>query len=153
MEGTPAAKAGVDAHDEDVVHHGKDFNQGLDRRGGVDDDGRQHVVLGDVLEGAMEMAADFLLDGDQVGAGSGEGGDEGVRVLDHQVAVERKLGDGAERFDHRGAKGDVGDEVAVHHVDVEDGGAATSGCGNVVGEVGKVRGEDGGCEFDHGAGH
>src|ERR1017187_9785647 len=95
------------------------------------------------------MAADLLLDGDQIGASLGEGGDEGVGVLDHQVAVERELGDRPQRLDHGRAEGDVGDEVAVHDVDVDDGAAATLGRGNLVGEVGEVRGEDGEAEVDH----
>ena len=144
-----AAEAGVDAHDEDMVHHGKDFDEGVDGRGGVDDDGGLHAVLGDVLEGAMEVAADLLMDGHHVGAGVGEGGDEVVGVFDHHVAVEGEFGDGAEGLDHGRAEGDVGDEVAVHDVDVDDGAAAALGCCDFVGEMGEVGGEDGECQFDH----
>jgi hypothetical protein len=42
--------------------------------------------------------------------------------------------------------------VAVHDVDVDDGAAAALGCGDLVGEVGEVRGEDGEAEIDHGPG-
>jgi hypothetical protein len=38
--------------------------------------------------------------------------------------------------------------VAVHDVDVDDGAAATLGRGNLVGEVGEVRGEDREAEVD-----
>ena len=55
-----AAEAGVDAHDEHMVHHRKDFDERLDRRGGVDDDAGQHAVVGDELEGAVQVAADLL---------------------------------------------------------------------------------------------
>ena len=109
----------------------------------------RHAVLDDVLEGAVQVAADLLLDGDHVGAGLGEGGDEGVGILDHQVAVERELGDRADGLDHGRAEGDVGDEVAVHDVDVDDGAAAALGRGDFVGEMGEVGGEDGECQFDH----
>ena len=54
------------------MHHGKDFDEGLDGRGGVDDDGGEHAVMDDLLEGAMEVAADLLVDGHHVGAGFGE---------------------------------------------------------------------------------
>jgi hypothetical protein len=40
--------------------------------------------------------------------------------------------------------------VAVHDVDVDDGAAAALGCGYFIGEVGKVGGENGEGEFDHG---
>jgi hypothetical protein len=39
--------------------------------------------------------------------------------------------------------------VAVHDVYVQDGCAASLGCRDIVGEVGKIGGEDGGCQFDH----
>ena len=137
------AKAGVDAHHQNIVHHGQDFDERLDRGGRVDDDAGQHVVFDDVLEGAVQVAADLLMHGDHVGAGLGEGGDEGVGVLDHQVAVERQLGDGAQGLDHGRAEGDVGDKVAVHDIDVDDGAAAALGRGDFVGEMGEVGGEDG----------
>ncbi len=108
-----------------------------------------HAVMGDLLEGAMEVAADLLMDGHHVGAGFGEGVDEVVGVFDHHVAVERELGDGAEGLDHGRAEGDVGDEVAVHDVDVDDGAATALGGGDFVGEMGEVGGEDGECQFDH----
>jgi hypothetical protein len=69
-----SAEAGIDAHHQNVVHHGEDFDQRLDRRGGVDDDAGQDVVFADVLEGAVQVAADLLLYGDHIGAGLGEGG-------------------------------------------------------------------------------
>src|SRR5208283_568222 len=96
--------------------------------------------------------AGLLLDGDHVGAGLGEDGDVVVGVLDHEMTVEGELGDGADGLDHGRAEGDVGDEVAVHDVDVDDGAAAALGCGYFIGEVGKVGGENGEGEFDHKSG-
>ena len=144
-----AAEAGIDAHDEDMMHHGKDFDEGLDGGGGVDDDGGLHAVMGDLLEGAMKVAADLLVDGHHVCTGFGEVGDEVVGVFDHHVAVEGEFGDGAEGLDHGRAEGDVGDEVAVHDVDVDDGAATALGGCDFVGQVGEVGGEDGECQFDH----
>src|ERR1035437_1697450 len=94
------------------------------------------------------MAADLLLDGVQIGASLGEGGDEGVGVLDHQVTVEGQLGDRPQRLDHGRAEGDVGDEVAVHDVDMDDGAAAALSRGYFIGKVREVGGEDGEAEFD-----
>jgi VWFA-related protein len=145
-----AAEPGVDAHDENVVQHGKDFDQRTDRRGRVDDDAGQHAVMDDLLQGAMEMLADLLMNAHQVGSRFGEVLDERVRIFDHHVAVERQLGHGPKRLDHRRSEGDVGDEVAVHDIDVEDGGSAAFGRGDLVGEMREVRGEDGSCQFDHG---
>ena len=81
----------------------------------------------------------------------GEGGDVLVRVLDHQVAVEREFGEGADGLDHGWAKGNVGDKVAVHHVHVNDGSAAVYGAVDLVGEMREVRGENRECKFNHSA--
>ena len=144
-----SAEAGVDAHDEDVVQHGENFDEGIDGGGGVEDDAGEHTVMHDLLQSAMEVAADLLVDAHQVGPGFGEVGDEGVGVFDHHVAVEGQPGDGAEGLDHGRPEGDVGHEVAVHDVDVEEGGSAAFGRGDLVGEMGEVRGEDGCGQFDH----
>ena len=138
-----AAKAGIHAHDEDVVDHGEDFDEVLDGGGRVEDDGRLHAVVGDQLQGAVQVTADLDVDADHVGAGGGEVGDELVGVLDHEVAVEWELRDGADGLDDGWAEGDVGDEVAVHDVDVDDGAACGCGEGDLIGEVSEVGGEDG----------
>jgi hypothetical protein len=51
--------------------------------------------------------------------------------------------------DDRRADGDVGDEMAVHDVDVDDGAAAALGRGDFVGQAGKIRGKYGWDELDH----
>ena len=138
-----SAEAGIDAHDEDMMHHRKDFREHFDRRGGIEDDAGEHAMIQDQLQGAVQVAAGFDLDRDHVGAGFGEGGDVLVGILDHEVAIEREAGDGADGLDDGRAEGDVGDEVAVHDVDVDDGAAAGGGAGDLVGEMREVCGEDG----------
>jgi len=137
-----AAEAGVHAHDEDVVNHGQNVTQQQDRRGGIEDDAGLHVVIGDVGEGAVEVGAGLVMDADPIRAGFGEGRDEVVGILDHQVAIEWKLRRFAQRFDDRWAEGDVGHKVAVHDVDVDDGAAAFFGRRDGVGQVSEVRGEN-----------
>ena len=110
-----------------MVNHWKDFDEGVDGGGGVDDDGGLHPVLCDVVEGAVKMAADLLVDAHHIGAGFGEVLDEVVGIFDHHVAVEGQAGDLAEGLDHGWAEGDVGDEVAVHDINVDDGAAAALG--------------------------
>jgi len=138
-----AAEAGIDAHDQDVVDHVEDGDKEVDFGVGIDDNGGLHLVVGDELEGAMEMAAGLVVDADPVGAGLGEGGDEFVGVLDHEVAIEGQLGVLAEGGDDGGSDGDVGDEMAIHDVDVDNGATAALGSGDFVGEAGEVGGKDG----------
>jgi hypothetical protein len=144
-----AAKTGVDAHDEDVMDHAKDGDQQVDFGVGINDDGGLHLVLGYVFEGAVEVAAGFEVDADPVGPGIGESGDELVGILDHQVAIEGQFGVFAEGGDDGWADGDIGDEMAIHHVDVDDRTTAALGCSDFIAQTGKVSGKDGWDELDH----
>jgi len=49
----------------------------------------------------MEVRAGFGMDGDDVGAGFGEGIEKAIDRRNHEVDVERLLGVRAQRFDHR----------------------------------------------------
>ena len=52
--------------------------------------------------------------------GLGESLEIDIDGRDHQVDVERLLRVRPQRFHHAGADGDVGDEMPVHHVDVDE---------------------------------
>ena len=67
------------------------------------------------------------MDAHPVDAGIGEGGYEFVGVLDHHVAVKGQAGVLANGFDECRAEGEVGDEVAIHDVDVDGSAAAALG--------------------------
>ena len=95
------------------------------------------------------MPASFLVHRNPIHARVGKCGNKFVGVLDHQVAVERQFGVLADRGDDGRPDGDVGDKVAVHHVDMDDGAAAALGRGDFIGEAGKVGGKDGWDELDH----
>src|SRR5580693_6632402 len=116
-----------------MVHHREDFNQGLDRGRWVDYHCGLNAVIGNELERAVEMPADLLVHADHACACGGKFWDEGVRVLDHQVAVERKFRDRAECRHHWRPEGDIWHEMAVHHVHVDDCSASALGCGYLVG--------------------
>src|SRR5208337_3363936 len=64
-----------------------------------------------------------------------------VRILDHQVTVERQRGVLEQRLDDGQAEGEVRHEVVVHDIHVQPvrGGGDRSG---LIGEPGKVRGQD-----------
>jgi hypothetical protein len=74
-------------------------------------------------------------------------------IGDHQVDVERDPRDLAQALDHRRPQGQVGDEVSVHHVDVQPVRAGALGSRDLLAQAGEVAGEDrGGDEdglFDH----
>jgi hypothetical protein len=75
-------------------------------------------VRSDEMEGAIEMKAGFLMDGNPMGTGVGEGRDELVRSLNHKMTIERYAGDLAERSNDRRPDCEIGDEVTIHDVHV-----------------------------------
>ena len=72
------------------------------------------------------------------------------RVLDHQVHVDRQVGDLADALDDGLAKGEVRHEVVVHHVDMHEVGVGDGL--EVAFEVAEISGKDAGCDlYAHGS--
>ncbi len=99
---------------------------------GIQHDARARAVALDEVKSAVEMGGGFIMHRNLIGAGFNEDGRVGVGVVDHQVDVEREFGDLADRFNHRRTESQIGDEMAVHYVDVEHGGAAAFHFGDIV---------------------
>ena len=89
------------------------------------------------------VRAGFDVDGQDVGPGAGEVAQVALRLLDHQVHIDHgpiALGHRADGLDDERADGDVGHEVAVHHVHVNvigPGGQGLLDVGLQPGEVGR----------------
>ena len=69
------------------MEHGENLDEGVYGSGRVNGYGGLAAVQLNELEGAVEVTADLLVDAEDVGSGLGEVLDEGVGVLDHEVAV------------------------------------------------------------------
>ena len=95
----------------------------VDRRAGIEHHARLLAQLADMLKRAMDMRPGFGMHRDAVGAGLGEGFQIGIHRRDHQMHVERLFGVGPKRLHHRRSDGDVGHEMAVHHIDMDEIGA------------------------------
>ena len=87
------------------------------------------------------------MEADVVRARFGEGFDEAVHRAGHEVHVNR-CGDAvvAQGFADGRAEAEVGDEVVVHHVEVDDVRTCGEDGGHVVTEAGEIGGEDGGSD-------
>lgn len=116
-------EAGVHAHNKDMMNQRKNLIEGVDRCGRVYDYSRLTSVRCDQMKGAIEMDAGFLVDGDPIRAGFGKGGDELVRPFNHEMAIERNSRDSAKRSHDGGPDCDVGDEMTIHHVHMQDRGS------------------------------
>ena len=128
------------AHHEQEVDLVEVREHGVDRRLGVEHEPDADVALAQLVEERPRVAELDVHDA-AVGAGVGEVVEQHRRVVDHEVAVEEQLGALAQRAHHDRPDGEVGHEVAVHHVDVEQVG----GLGDPLHfgrEVGEVGGQD-----------
>src|ERR1700709_1268430 len=120
-------ETGVYRHHQHVIDDIQNFTESFDGGGRVDDHACLTVVALDEMQGTVQVRASFLMDRYPVGAGGGEFRNVLIRVFDHQVAIERKIGDLAQRLDDRRAQREVGDEVSVHDVDMDHRSATRSG--------------------------
>ena len=136
-------KPGIDAHHQHMMNHGQNFDQKIDPGGWVNHDRGFHAVLGYELQGAVQVAAGLVVDADPVSTRLRKLFDEEVRIVDHQVAVERKVGDLAQGLNHRRAHGEIGHKVAIHDVDVDNRAATALGSLDLNGQLREVGREDG----------
>jgi hypothetical protein len=118
------SEARVHGHYEHVMDHGKDLHQKIHPGRRIDGNGRFHAMLSDELQGTVQVPAGLIVYGDPISAGRRKLFNKVVGIFDHQVAVERQTGDLAQRLDHGGPHGEVGDKVPVHDVDMENRAAA-----------------------------
>src|SRR5277367_1307103 len=102
----------------------------------------------DQVEGAIQMAARFLMHGDPINSGFGEGPDVLVWILYHEMAIERQPGCFAERFHYRRANREIGHKMTVHDIDVDEAGATGRGLLDLIRQMGEVGRKYRRCEFD-----
>jgi hypothetical protein len=95
------------------------------------------------------MDTSFLMHRNPIGAGFCECGDEFVGLFDHQVTIEGDPGDLAKRGDHGRADRKIRNEMAVHDVQVENGGSALDGRQCLFAKTREVSGKDGRGDFYH----
>ena len=86
----------------------------------------------------LPSAASLYMHSDDIGAGFGEGLQIRIAGGDHQVHVKRLLGVPPERLHHVGAERNVGNEVAVHHVDMDPVGAGLVDRNDFLAKLGEI---------------
>ena len=144
-----AAEAWVDAHDQNVVGNIEDIFEQRDRGCGIQDYTGLRAVRLNVANDAVEVSGSLKMDGDLIGTGFHEQRGVLVGIRNHQVKVEDAFGDFADGFDNRRTESEVGDEVAIHDIDVQHGGAAAFDFGYFVAKMGEVGREDGRQNMGH----
>ena len=96
------------------------------------------------------MLAGFLMHQYLIGARIDEYRCVFIRIGDHQVDVEREPRHFTDAGDYRRSDGEVLDEVAVHHVEMQHAGPTSLDLRDLLAQTCEIRGQDGGENFDHG---
>src|ERR1700739_1548689 len=98
------------------------------------------------MQGAVQVAAGFLVYRNPIDAGLRKIGNELVRILDHEMAIQRNPGCLAERFyDHRPDR-EIGHEMPVHDIDMDYTSAAGHRALYLPGQVREIRRKYRGCQ-------
>ena len=106
-----------------------------------------------MLHGAVEIHSPFLMDQERIRAGVGKGLQVQVGIFNHQMNFERQAADGPKGLDHRWTNRDIGDEMAVHDVDMDPIGARLLGCGHLLSQPRKIGRQNGWSDLDFCASH
>lgn len=88
------------------------------------------------------MDAGFLVNGEPVSSGFGERRNKFVRSFNHEMTIERDFQDSAKRSHDGRPDGYVGNKVAVHNVDVQNGRSAINCRLHLLAESGEVSGKN-----------
>ncbi len=141
-----SAESGFDAHDQQGVEVAEDLQVRLERGARLDRQPGLRTGGPDVAGDPDRILGGLRVEGDVVGAGLGVRRRPTLRVLDHQMAVERDVGRLQQALHDRQTQGQVRHEVVVHDIDVQPVGAGGTRLGDrrrLVGEIREVRGQDG----------
>jgi len=100
------------------------------------------------LQGAVNVGAGFDLNGNTVSTGLSVPGDHHIRVIHHQMDIDREPADPAACGDNEWAHGEVGDKMSIHYVHMQPITAACFHFLDLFAQAGKVCGKDGGGDRD-----
>jgi hypothetical protein len=137
----------LDRHEQQHVDLGQQVLVRLDRGARVDREPGPGPGGADRAQRPHRRLRGLSVDGHAARSGLRERRRVPVRVLDHEVAVDRQSRVLQQRLDDRQAEREVRHEVVVHDVDVQPVGGAVNGRG-LLGEPGEVRGQDAGRDLN-----
>ena len=139
-----------DAHHQHQVAVVKIRLDGLQRRGRVEGQARGDSLSPDLLQERPGILHGLDVNRQQIGPAR-QNDRRIARLGDHQVDVQRQAGQPPHRFEHRKAEADVGHEMPVHDVQVQDPRPAASARRISSGEIAEVAGQQRGRDHRHGA--
>ena len=131
-------KTGIDTHQTDKVEIVTHFLEDMDGGVWIQCHTGPHAGLLDGVQGAVQMGAGFRVHRQDMGTECREVADVTVGGLDHEVDVHRLVRMTSDGFDDGHAEADVGDEHAVHHIDMMPVRLAGLDHLNIPGEVSEI---------------
>ncbi len=143
-----AAEARIDRHHQHQVDQVEHVGNRRGRRRRVECHRRVGAQIVDVAECAVQVCAGFCMHDQARAAGVDVLLGHHVGRVDHQVRLEWHRGVLAGRRDHIGAECEVRDELAVHHVPLDQIDASRLELGDLVAELGEIGGQDGRSDLD-----
>ena len=142
------AESGVDRHNQNQIDFIQNvFNHGFGR-GRIQRDPRFDAERFNQLNQAVKVFVGFGVDGNQIRARFDKVGNECGNGLNHQMNVKHFFRGGANGFDNGRAERDVGNEMAVHDVDMDVIGTRVVNGGYFRPQFGKIGGKDAWGDFD-----
>src|SRR5260370_14551399 len=144
-----AAEAGVNGHDKHHVDQGEYIFEQEDGRRRVERTRCTFARYFDLLDDAVQVQANLLVNDNHVGSGLREILDVSFGVGNHQVGFERQPGAAARRLDDHWSHRNIGDEMAVHNIDLDALAAPCLGLAYLFAETGEVGGKYGGYNTNH----
>ena len=100
------------------------------------------------MQSSVQMAAGFLMNGDPICTCIGKYRNKLVRILDHQVAIKWQLVTLRSDFTTGRPDRQVGHEMPIHDVHMNDGRATVACRAHLLAQPGEIRRKDGRCQFD-----
>ena len=85
------------------------------------------------------MVACFRMKGDEIGTGVGELADQTIDRRHHEMHIDRRANpEIAQRLAHHRSDGEIGDEMIVHHIKVDQIRAGAEDRRHIVAEASEV---------------
>lgn len=119
-----AAETRIHAHDEDHVHDVQHMPDVCKRSCGVDCHGGLYTKFCNLVQQAIQVVGGFGVDANEVGASLCKFAHVVFGIGNHQVAIQRKACTFLDAGRNARAKADIGNEMTVHDVQVNEACAA-----------------------------
>ena len=128
----------IDAHDQDEVDVGQHVLQHALVGMRIETDPGSLSALANLRQGSLEVRTRFGVDGDYICARVGICIDGALWLDNHQVHIHRFGGRPCSRLHHGWADREVGNEAAIHHVNVDPVGSSRLNGSDLVRQAPKI---------------